>query len=283
MSSIRNLTLSPPKDEREFEKLCLALWKRLLQDPNLQLVGRNGQDQGGVDLVGRKDGTMNWIGIQCKVRSGGKLTRKNVSDDTEKAKDFNPKLSELIFATTAPRDAKLQSFARMLTEDNLRTGAFPVNIFAWDDIEEELAKEANLDICRKFYSHFFVDYEKLGIAISRIIRVQIGVGHTPDTGYDLFIGKTPSPADPDSYSGLDYWRGNYIIGNWTERTLDTFPLPPFPSDLEQVFRFKRDAHIIAAWLKNIGSIDDLIYGDNDEHVMLISEDEYRQYLDSLRD
>ena len=99
----------------------------------------------------------------------------------------------------------------------------------------------------------------------------------------MLIGKTPFPDNPDSYSGLDYWRGNYIIANWNDKTLDTFPLPPFPSDLEHVFRFKRDAHIIAKWLTSIKSIDDLIYGDDDQHVMLISEDEYREYLDSLRD
>ena len=65
--------------------------------------------------------------------------------------------------------------------------------------------------------------------------------------------------------------------------MDTFPLPPHPSDLEQVFQYKRDAYIIAKWLRNIESIDDLIYGDDDEHVMLISEEEYKIYLNLLRD
>ena len=283
MSKIRNLQLAPPTDQSEFENLCLALWKRILEDPNLQRVGRRGQDQEGVDLIGRKSETLNWVGIQCKVRTGGILTKDDVSHDVKKAKDFNPRLSELVFATTASRDAKIQTFARTLTEQNLSIGSFPVTIIAWDDIAEELTKECNLDLCYRFYSHFFVDYEKRGIAISRIVQVSIGVGCNPDTSYELMIGKTPPSEDSAGYSGLDYWRSNYIIGNWTERTLDTFPLPPFPSDLEHVFKFKRDAYIITKWLASIVSIDDLIYGDDDSHIMLISENEYRKYLDSLND
>ncbi len=282
VSKIRNLSLIPPENEHEFENLCLALWKRILRDPNFQFVGRRGQSQGGVDLIGRRDGTLNWIGIQCKVWTGGILAKNDVRKDVKNAKDFNPRLSELVFATTARRDQKLQEFARELTEENVRTGSFSVTIFAWDDIKSELSKETNLDVLRRFYRDTYIDYERLGIAISRIVRLSIGVGHTPDTGYELLIGKTPSLDNPDSYLGLDYWKGNYFIGNWNQKILDTFPLPAFPSDLEHVFPFKRDAYIIAKWLTSIKSIDDLIYGDDEEHVMLISKDEYREYLDLSR-
>ena len=110
VSKIRNLSLIPPENEHEFENLCLALWKRILRDPNFQFVGRRGQSQGGVDLIGRRDGTLNWIGIQCKVRTGGILAKNDVRKDVKNAKDFNPRLSELVFATTARRDQKLQEF-----------------------------------------------------------------------------------------------------------------------------------------------------------------------------
>jgi hypothetical protein len=184
-------------------------------------------------------------------------------------------LSELVFATTAPRDEKIQEHARILTEQNARDGiGLEVSIVSWDDIQLVLSEESNLDICRRFYGDFFINYESLGIAISRVLSISIGVGRTVDTGYHLMIGKTPSPDDPNSYSGLDYWKGNYFIANWTERTMDTFPLKVFPSDLKQVFQFKRDAFIIAKWLREIKNIDDLIYGEDDDHVMLISNEEY---------
>ena len=283
VTRIRDLSLPPPKDDREFEKLCRSLWQRLLGDPGVQFVGRKGQGQAGVDLFGRKKGTLEWVGIQCKVRSGGALSENDVRRDVAKAKAFNPRLSELVFATTARRDAGLQSLARTLTEENVRAGAFTVTIFTWDDIEEELAKEANLDLCKSFYGGFFVDYERRGIAISRILGLSIGVGREADTGYEILLGKTPEADSPDSYSALDYWKGNYIIGNWNDKRIDTFPVPTFASDLEHVFPLKRDAYIIAKWLTSLKSVDDVIYGRDERHVMLITEDEYKEYLDSLRD
>jgi hypothetical protein len=281
MTKLRKLKIFPLTDEKDFENLCLALWKRILGDPNAQLNGRRGQSQQGVDLFGRRRGSSAWVGVQCKVRSNGQLTEKDVNDDLKAARSFNPMLSELVFATTAPRDEKIQEHARILTEQNARDGiGLEVSIVSWDDIQLVLSEESNLDICRRFYGDFFINYESLGIAISRVLSISIGVGRTVDTGYHLMIGKTPSPDDPNSYSGLDYWKGNYFIANWTERTMDTFPLKVFPSDLGQVFQFKRDAFIIAKWLREIKNIDDLIYGEDDDHVMLISNEEYLEYLDS---
>lgn len=283
MTKLRNLKLFPLKDEQEFENLCLALWKRILRDPNAQLNGRKGQRQHGVDLFGRRSETLDWVGVQCKVRSNGILTKEDVIADCEKAKNFNPKLSEIAFATTAPRDESLQELARELTEQNKKNGHFMVTVSSWDDIQLELSEEGNLDICRRFYDDFFVNYEVLGIAISRIMRVSIGVGHTPDTQYELLLGKTPSPDDADYFYGLDYWKGNFFIANWNERSLDTFQMPVSPSDLEQVFQFKRDAYIIAKWLNGVSKIDDLFYRESDDHRKLISKEEYHEFLDSVRD
>lgn len=275
---LRKLKIFPLTDEDEFENLCLCLWKRILGDPNAQLNGRRGQRQHGVDLFGRKSNSLDWVGVQCKVRSDGILAESDIIDDVEKAKHFNPRLSELIFATTAPRDAKLQTFVRTLTNQNLQNDSFSIHIYAWDDIQLELSEERNIDICHRFYNDFFINYENIGVAISRILRISIGVGRSTDTSYELLIGKTPSADKPDSNYGLDYWKGNYFIANWNDKTIDTFPLSTFPSDLEHVFRFKRDAYIIAKWLSETKSIDDLIYGETEDHVKLISSEEYRNYL-----
>jgi hypothetical protein len=193
-------------------------------------------------------------------------------------------LSELIFATTAPRDEKIQEYARVLTEQNARDGSeLEISIVSWDDIQLELSEENNLDICRRFYDDFFVNYEKIGIAISRIISLSIGVGRKADTGYELMIGKTPSSEKDDDYSGINYWKGNYFIANWNEKKMDTFPLPVFQSDLEHVFSFKRDAYIITKWINSIKNIDDLIYGENENHLMFISNEEYHEFIDSMKE
>lgn len=158
MTKLRNLKLLPPSDEKEFENLCLALWKRILSDPSAQLNGRRGQGQKGVDLFGRRKGSVNWVGVQCKVRSNGTLEERDIRDDVIAAKSFNPRLSELIFATTAPRDEKIQEYARVLTERNARDGnELKISVFSWHDIQLELSEESNLDICRRFYGDFFIN------------------------------------------------------------------------------------------------------------------------------
>ncbi|MBI5604357.1 MAG: hypothetical protein HY879_13505 [Deltaproteobacteria bacterium] len=281
---LRDLQVFPLKDETVFQEFCLALWKRILKDPNTQLNGRRGQRQKGVDLFGRRNRTEEWIGVQCKVRTGGVLTETDILDDVKSAKDFNPRLTELVFATTARRDEALQEFVRVQSEKYMKDGYFSVSLCSWDEIELELSKEDNIDILQRFYKDFFINYENLGIAVFRIIRISIGVGGSVDTSYELLIGRTPSSSEPGSYMGLDYWRGNYFIANLNGRKIETFSLPVHDSDFEdaQVFVTKRDAYIIAEWLNGINSFDDLLYGDSDYHIKLISEEDYEAFRKSLR-
>ena len=144
MPVLRDLQLAPLTDENRFEELCLALWKRILNQPATQPNGRRGQRQCGVDIFGRRDESKSWVAIQCKVRSGGELSEEDISSDVESAKAFNPRLSEMIFATTARRDQSIQEFARTLTDKNLADGYFSVTVCSWDDIKEEISQEQNL-------------------------------------------------------------------------------------------------------------------------------------------
>ncbi len=283
MTKSNKLNVFPLKDADEFENFCLALWKRILNDPHTQLNGRRGQRQNGVDLFGRRE-QEKWVGVQCKVRSVNGLTEKEVLDDVDKAKSFNPRLSELIFATTASKDVRLQTLARTLTEQNSKEGYFSVSVSSWDDILLELGEEENLDILRRFYADYFVNYEQLGIAISRIVRLSIGVvGQRTDTAYELMLGKIPSRGDCDDANSLAYWKGSYFVTNLSDGTWGTFPVKVFASDLEHVFQNKRDAYIIAKWLTDMKSIDDFIYGSDENPVKLISQEEFEEFLESLKD
>jgi hypothetical protein len=283
--TLRDLNVFPIKDEDVFEEFCLVLWKRILNDPNAQLNGRRGQRQKGVDLFGRRDGIGEWVGVQCKVRTDGTLSTADIVEDVEKAKHFNPRLSELVFATTAKRDQALQEFVRNLSDQNIKDGHFPINVFSWNDIELELSHETNFDICQRFYGGFFINYENMAIAIFRILRIDIGVDGRPDTSYEVLIGKTPRSEPEDACFGLDYWKGIYFIANLNGRRIETFRLPVDESDFEdaEVFVTKRDAYIIAKWLNGVKSLDDLLYGKSEEHIKLISTEEYQTFRASLKD
>jgi hypothetical protein len=289
MPNLRNLQLAPLKDEDEFENLCLALWKRILHDPNAQPNGRRGQAQRGVDLFGRRNGSLDWVGIQCKVRTKGVLATEDVDNDVALAKTFNPHLTELVFATTAPRDEGLQEYARILTESSRRDGLFSVSVSSWGDILLELSEERNLDLCHRFFEGAMINCENLGIAISRVVRLSVGVAGMIDSTYELLLGRTPSPETSEDgkvarYDGRNYWKGSHFIADLNGKTIDTFPTPTYPSDLEQVFKSKRDAYVVAKWLTASNKqFTEILYGEVDEHACEISEEEFSEFLSRSAD
>jgi tetratricopeptide (TPR) repeat protein len=127
--------LPPPIDGCIFENLSCDLWNRIYGNNSFHLVGRSGQKQDGVDVIGR-DSSNNWIGIQCKWKSIGKaLTEKEIQYEVEKTKKFKPPLSEYYILTTSEKDRKLEKLAREITDQHLKQGLFKVSIWGWGDIQ----------------------------------------------------------------------------------------------------------------------------------------------------
>ena len=94
-----------------------------------------------------------------------------------------------------------------------------------------------------------INYENLGIAVSRIVRISVGVAGAIDSTYELLLGRTPKAhseiGDADRNFGLNYWKGNQFIGNWNDKTLDTFPDPTFASDSRAGFQVEtRCVHFV---------------------------------------
>jgi hypothetical protein len=54
MAGYRATQIRKPADDTEFEKNTVILFQDLLQDPNVQRVGTNGQAQDGVDVIGKR-------------------------------------------------------------------------------------------------------------------------------------------------------------------------------------------------------------------------------------
>lgn len=125
--------LHPPRDEQVFEDLCLDLFRACWG--TAQLYGRRGHDQKGIDLYGRVGDVH--VAVQCKKREG-KLTRADVRKDVESARRHEPPFQRLVFATTAPRDPKLQDFVRRLE------APFAVEVWFWDDLEREVARQEDV-------------------------------------------------------------------------------------------------------------------------------------------
>jgi hypothetical protein len=133
--------VDPPRDDVLFEQLSLAVLKRLLGDPLAQLNGRPGQRQDGIDAFGILEGrSQQVVGLQAKALTRS-LTEQDLMGIVQRATSFDPKLTQLIVATTSRRDATLQQSARAYPNDSV---PFSVRILSWDDILAELQIHSDL-------------------------------------------------------------------------------------------------------------------------------------------
>lgn len=126
------------KGELVFQEFCLKLVRHYWQDDYAEAFGRSGQNQRGVDIVGR-DSRNNYphAGMQCKASETDdprQLTATELAAEVEKAKKYRPKLDILIVAYAGDRDAALQQKAQELTAENARDGLFRVIVWSWPEI-----------------------------------------------------------------------------------------------------------------------------------------------------
>lgn len=135
-----------PTDDEPFETFCLELFRTHLDAPLLQRYGRKGQKQHGVDLAGVMKGGLQ-VGVQCKARARNRMvSASDLDKEVTKAKLFRPKLDRFLLATTAPRDAALQSHAANLTRDHEQRGIFSVYVLAFEDLQDILRANHRLAV-----------------------------------------------------------------------------------------------------------------------------------------
>ena len=88
-----------PRNEQDFERLCLRLLRAHWQCPELQLYASRGESQHGVDIIDESGGEP-LRGAQCKLHEEGKATtRSEVKAEIEKAKEFIPPLDHYAIMT----------------------------------------------------------------------------------------------------------------------------------------------------------------------------------------
>lgn len=150
--------IPPPSTWQEFEIICRDLWEKIWNYSNTKRNGRQGQPQNGVDIYGRPNNGNKWVGIQCKGKDNYSekiLTKEELENEVEKAKSFEPPISEFIFTTTGPKDQKIEKLARKITNAHLYKNLFSVDVWGWEDIVNKLAEFPEL--IRKHYSQFIIE------------------------------------------------------------------------------------------------------------------------------
>jgi hypothetical protein len=116
-------------------------------EASFDLYGRNGQTQDGIDIVGVYKGRT--IGAQCK-RLDTKLNLKLIQYEISKTDAADLNLSTYIFATTSPRNKKIQDEVIKLNSQRRNMSLFEIEILFWETIEDEI--NANIRIWNKYYT-----------------------------------------------------------------------------------------------------------------------------------
>ncbi len=133
----RNATEIPkPKDHAAFQRNCVYLFSAELKDPHAKEYGRNGQGQGGIDILARRDGRANhFVGVQCRhvVKP---LRKGEIERLCREALTLKAEIKEMIFATTAPNDTTATDDA---LEVERKLGAegveIRVEVYGWGQLQ----------------------------------------------------------------------------------------------------------------------------------------------------
>lgn len=128
-----------PHDWQAFERLVKSIAEFHFPDGSVQLYGRQGQSQGGIDVLVDARGTL--TGIQCKhylsgLRSAALTRECDAAKEHFSARHARTALATFIAATTALRDVTLQD--ELVGINASHRYPFQVKIWFWEDINEVL-------------------------------------------------------------------------------------------------------------------------------------------------
>jgi hypothetical protein len=131
------MQLRKPVYGQEFEDLCKMLWGEIWNCPEIKKNGRTGQGQNGVDIYGKPEKESGYYGIQCKGKdeyARAKLSKAEIIQEIESAKEFKPALRKLYIATSGNKDVKIEEFVRGLNLASIAAGLFEIHLYCWEDI-----------------------------------------------------------------------------------------------------------------------------------------------------
>lgn len=127
-----------PRNEADFELLCLKLLRVFWKCPDLEPYATRGQAQHGVDIVDLS-GRDPLRAAQCKLHEEGKLTdHSEVYEEIQKAKTFHPPLNQYLILTTGKVGKAVHDLLIDVNREHTSGGLFSVQVFGWNRIEELL-------------------------------------------------------------------------------------------------------------------------------------------------
>ena len=167
MPTLSSSVIPIPTSWDEFEEICLSSLKIRWTSPNLSRNGRQGQPQAGVDIYGEDD-LGRHVGVQCKLTTGD-LKIGTIEDEIRRAETFLPLLNCYFVTTTSSPDATLQKRVRILSQERVNLGKFPVGILFWPDLIRDLT--TNKAEFKKHFPQFNLKEDKVSNAGARLLSL----------------------------------------------------------------------------------------------------------------
>jgi tetratricopeptide (TPR) repeat protein/predicted nucleic acid-binding protein len=129
---------SPPANEADFERLCLTLLKAHWQCPTLELYGRRGEHQQGIDIIDMA-GAEPLRAAQCKLYdTRTTLPPAEIKKEVRAAVNFSLPLGLYAICTTAKVSTKAQQTILTMNQEHREKGLFAIELFTWDRLDELL-------------------------------------------------------------------------------------------------------------------------------------------------
>jgi hypothetical protein len=153
-----------PANDDDFEQMCLRLLREHWSRPGLELFGKRGERQFGIDILD-VGGEIPIFTAQCKLKEEHKsLPPAEIQDEVDKAKLFTPPLGKYGILTTGKVSTQAQRRVREINQAHLAANLFEVEVLTWERI------------CSLFQQYTEIQeqfYGEIGLASTKRIENQI--------------------------------------------------------------------------------------------------------------
>jgi tetratricopeptide (TPR) repeat protein len=123
-----------PTDDDKFEEMCRDLLRLHWSRPGLEIFGKRGERQFGIDILDLGGKTPIYA-AQCKLKEEHKsLPPGDIQAEVDEAKKFTPPLGKYAILTTAKVSAQAQRKIREINQLHKATGLFEVELLTWDQL-----------------------------------------------------------------------------------------------------------------------------------------------------
>jgi tetratricopeptide (TPR) repeat protein len=182
-----------PTDPDAFEQMCLQVLRRYWSRPGLEIFGKRGERQYGIDILD-VGGETPIYAAQCKLKEEHKsLPPSEIQGEVDKAKQFTLPLGKYAILTTAKVSTLAQMKVREINQSHKAAGLFEVELLTWERVCSLLQQYSKVQ--EQFYG---------GIAPERATRMEVQLLAIKDGVQSLTSGSEGDAVDSQINEARDY-------------------------------------------------------------------------------